>query len=109
MTPRQVFEDSVLRLLDYRAGQGGEITDEDIAEILAAGDQYAAAAGRELLEAAEQALTRCWKAALTVKPTLDVPYPDAPETSPWAKFAEPAARRAHDLAMRLRKHLRESP
>lgn len=47
--------------------------------------QRLAAEVRELLAEAEQALTRMWKAALTVETTLRQPYPDAPETTPWAR------------------------
>jgi hypothetical protein len=43
--------------------------------------------------------------ALTVKPTLDTPYPDDPRWTPWTRWVEPEARRAHDLAMGVRKHL----
>lgn len=66
-------------------------------------------AERELLAEAAETLMRFSLKALTVKPALDQPYPDAPETTPWAKFIEPQARRSHDLAIRIRKHLREAP
>ena len=63
---------------------------------------------RELLEQAAQALWDCAKSALTVKPSLDQPYPDAPELTPYTRWVERPARRAHDLAMQIRKHLRET-
>jgi hypothetical protein len=63
-------------------------------------------AAEELLTEACGALRDCYHAALTVKPTLDVPYQDAPETTPWRRFAEAPARRAHDLRQKIRKHLR---
>jgi len=63
---------------------------------------------RELLEQAAEALWECSKAALTVKPDLDKPYRDDPRWSPWTRWVEPRARRAHDLAMTIRKHLREA-
>ena len=62
---------------------------------------------RELLAEAADALWQCAKAALTVKPTLDVPYSDAPDWTPYTRWVEPPARTAHDLAMKIRKHLRE--
>lgn len=61
---------------------------------------------RELLEQAEKALWNCAKAALTVKPTLDVPYQDAPEWTPYTRWVERPSREAHDLAMAIRRHLK---
>jgi len=60
----------------------------------------------ELLRQAADALWKCAKAALTVKPTLDQPYPDAPELTPWTRWVERPSREAHDLAMVIRKHLK---
>jgi len=60
----------------------------------------------ELLRQAADALWKCAKAALTVKPTLDQPYPDAPEWTPYTRWVERPAREAHDLAMAIRKHLK---
>lgn len=61
---------------------------------------------RELLEQAAKALMDCAKAALTVKPTLDEPYRDAPEWTPYTRWVERSARRAHDLAIQIRKHVK---
>ena len=66
------------------------------------------ASDRELLEQAADALWKCAKSALTVKPSLDQPYPDAPEWTPYTRWVERPARQAHDLAMVIRKHLKEA-
>lgn len=63
----------------------------------------------ELLADAAEALWACSKAALTVKPTLDVPYPEAPAWTPYTRWVELPAREAHDLCMKIRKHLRSAP
>lgn len=68
-----------------------------------------AATDRELLEQAAETLMNCAKAALTVKPNLDKPYPDDPRWSPWTRWVEPRARRAHDLAITIRQHSRAAP
>lgn len=60
----------------------------------------------ELLRQAADALWNCAKAALTVKPTLSQPYPDAPELTPYTRWVERPSREAHDLAMAIRKHLK---
>ena len=65
-------------------------------------------ADRELLQQAADALWNCAKSALTVKPSLDQPYPDYPEWTPYTRWVEQPARRAHDLAMVIRKRLREA-
>jgi hypothetical protein len=62
---------------------------------------------RELLTQAEALLTDLWKRLLAVKPWLDKPYPDAPDTTPWARTVESRARRAHDLSLKIRRHLRD--
>lgn len=59
----------------------------------------------ELLREAAEALRSFSLRALTVKASLDKPYPSAPQTSPWLMYIEPEARRAHDLSRRIRKHL----
>jgi hypothetical protein len=64
-------------------------------------------ADRELLTQAAEALWNCAKSALTVKPTLDVPYPDAPEWTPYTRWVERPAQEAHDLCMRIRKRLKD--
>ena len=63
---------------------------------------------RELLQKAADALWKCAKAALTVKPTLDQPYRDDPRWTPYTRWVERPSREAHDLAMVIRKHLRET-
>ena len=67
------------------------------------------AADRELLQQAADALWDCTKAALTVKPTLDTPY-DAPyqDLTPYTRWVERPARRAHNLAIAIRKRLKEA-
>jgi len=96
-------------------GQGGNRLSRDAAKWAAvvaleaaapAIAAQAAAAERELLAEAADALWACAKAALTVKPTLDVPYPDRPEWTPWTRWMERPAREAHDLRMKIRKHLK---
>lgn len=62
----------------------------------------------ELAEASD-ALRAVGKAALTVAPTLREPYRDAPDTSPWQRFMEEPARRAYNLGVRLRRHMKETP
>jgi len=62
----------------------------------------------DLLREAAGALRSFSLRALAVKPALDVPYRDAPGTSPWSAFIEPEARRAHDLSRRIRKYLADS-
>lgn len=73
----------------------------DIRDIMAEHKQM-----RELLQRSAEALMNCAKAALTVKPSIDKPYPDAPEWTPWKRFVEAPSRRAHDLAVEIRKCLR---
>lgn len=65
-------------------------------------------ADTELLAKGAEALMDCAKAAMTVQPTLTEPYPDDPRWSPWTRWMEPRARRAHDLAVEIRKHLTET-
>jgi hypothetical protein len=68
-----------------------------------------AADDRELLRKAADALWNCAKSALTVKPSLDEPYPDYPEWTPYTRWVERPAREAHDLAMAIRRHLKAAP
>jgi hypothetical protein len=63
-------------------------------------------ADRELLEQAAAALMDCAKSALTVKPSLDQPYPDYSEWTPYTRWVERPAERAHNLAVQIREHLR---
>jgi hypothetical protein len=61
---------------------------------------------RTLLRRAEEALRAVGKAALTVRPTLDQPYPDAPEWTPWTRFLEGPARAAFSLGFEIDRRLR---
>jgi hypothetical protein len=61
-----------------------------------------------LLDEAQAALTGIALTALTIRPTLDTPYADAPDWTPWTRWLGPAARRAHDKAMEIRKILRDN-
>lgn len=62
-------------------------------------------AERELLDQAEVVLHSLSLRLLGVSPRLKEPYTDAPELSPWTRTVGPLARRAHDTAMAIRKHL----
>ena len=62
---------------------------------------------RELLRLAAYALREFTLSVLSVRPLLEVPYPDMPSLTPWTRTIEPEARRAHDLSMTIRKHLGE--
>jgi hypothetical protein len=67
-----------------------------------------AVTGGSLLREAENALRSFSLRALAVyRPWLDKPYTDAPGVTPWSLSIGPEARRAHDLAMAIRKHLGE--
>jgi hypothetical protein len=66
------------------------------------------ATDRELLQRAADALWNCAKSALTVAPSLSEPYPDHPEWTPYTRWVERPAREAHDLAMAIRKRLKEA-
>jgi hypothetical protein len=55
-----------------------------------------------LLDEIEKALKASYHAALTVKFNLDTPYTDAPEWTPWTRFVNPAAKRAHGARQALR-------
>lgn len=63
---------------------------------------------RELLERAAAALMDCATVALTVQPDLEQPYRDDPRWSPWTRWVEPKANRAYELAVTIRKRLRET-
>jgi len=60
---------------------------------------------RDLLTQAEDALHSIALRLLAVSPKLKEPYTDAPDLSPWSMSIGPLARRAHDLALAIRKHL----
>ena len=59
----------------------------------------------EAAGAADKALSENTKAWLTVAPTLAHPYLDDPRWTPWTRFGERAARRAHDARSNLRRAL----
>ena len=108
--------DAALRSLhDTGCKCGGEYHDPPASDLerlnaaLEAAAPAIEAEARELLTEAADALWESSKAALVVKPTLDTPYPDDPRWTPWTRWVEPKARRAHDVAMKIRKHLREQP
>lgn len=61
---------------------------------------------RELLEQAQEALRDVGKAAITVKTTLDKPYTDAPDQTPWSRFMDAPARRAYNLGHEIRDFLK---
>ena len=63
---------------------------------------------RELLEQAAHMLRSFSLTALSVRPFLEVPYRDEPSLTPWTRTVEPEVRRAHDLSMVIRKHLKAS-
>lgn len=65
-----------------------------------------ASAEQQMLADAAVALRSFALRALTVKATLDKPYPDSPERSPWSAFIEAEARRAHDVSRAIRAHLK---
>jgi hypothetical protein len=61
---------------------------------------------RELLEQAAAVLRSFSLAAVSVSPFLEVPYRDMPSLTPWTRTIEPEVRKAHDLSMAIRKHLK---
>lgn len=56
---------------------------------------------RELVDA----LHAIAKAAITVEPTLAVPYPDDPRWSPWTRWMKGPARTGYNLAILNRRRL----
>lgn len=62
---------------------------------------------RDLLRQAADALVEVGKKALVVKPTLDKPYPDQPEWTPWTRFLGEPARNAYNLGHEIRRKLKE--
>lgn len=64
---------------------------------------------RALLVEAGEVLRALSLKLLAVKPTLNQPYPDALEYTPWSRFVEPHARAAYDLKDRIRRHLAAAP
>jgi hypothetical protein len=60
---------------------------------------------RDLLRQAEEALRAVGKAAITVKTTLNKPYTDAPDQTPWSRFMDAPARRAYNLGHEIREFL----
>lgn len=57
---------------------------------------------REQLAETSDVLRTVGKAAITVQPTLDTPYPDDPRWTPWTRWMEKPARRAYNLGVLLR-------
>jgi len=60
-----------------------------------------------LLADAANALMSFALRALAAKPSIDRPYPDCPDLTPWTHTIGPEARRAHDLSIAIRRHLGE--
>lgn len=56
-----------------------------------------------LLDEIERALQKSYHAAIVVQHNLDEPYVDAPEWTPWTRWVNPAAKRAHDARQALRR------
>lgn len=63
---------------------------------------------RELLADAEQKLRTLAKKCVIVKTTLDKPYSDAPDTTPWKRFVEQPARDAYNLAGEIKRELKST-
>jgi hypothetical protein len=63
---------------------------------------------RSLLTDAEAKLRTLAKKCVVVRPTLDQPYSDAPDTTPWKKYVEQPAREAYDLAVEIKRGLKAS-
>ncbi|GHH57560.1 hypothetical protein [Lentzea cavernae] len=61
---------------------------------------------QHLLTDAEQKLRTLSKKCLAVKTTLDQPYSDAPQTTPWKQFVEQPTREAYNLAVEIRRELK---
>lgn len=59
-----------------------------------------------LLGDAERRLRKLSKTCVAVKTSLDKPYPDAPDTTPWAQFVERPTRDAYALAQEIRRTLK---
>lgn len=57
---------------------------------------------RLMLRDAEEKLGDLIKACLATKTTLDQPYPDAPEATPWKRFVERPAKAADFLRVEIR-------
>lgn len=61
----------------------------------------------DLLRRASEALREVGKKALVVKPTLDQPYRDAPDQTPWTRYLEEPARAAYNLGCEIRQVLKQ--
>jgi hypothetical protein len=61
---------------------------------------------RRLLTEAESALRELAKKCLVVKTSLDTPYPEAPDRTPWTQYVQRPASRAYNLAVEIRRALR---
>ena len=62
---------------------------------------------RVQLASAADALSAIARAVIAVEPALKVPYPDAPEHSPWSRFVERPTRTAYNLGRAIKRSLRE--
>jgi small-conductance mechanosensitive channel len=59
-----------------------------------------------LLTEAERKLRKLAKTCLAIKTSLDKPYSDTPQTTPWRQFVEQPTRDAYNLAQEIRQALR---
>jgi hypothetical protein len=84
------------------AGDAAQLGEQAALEAAA---PHITAADRDLLADAENVLRSFSLRALAVSPRLKEPYTDDPSQSPWSRTIGPEARRAHDLAVAIRKHL----
>ena len=57
---------------------------------------------------AADALCAVGRAIIAVEPTLKQPYPDAPEHSPWTRFAKEPTRRAYNLGRQIGRDLKDA-
>lgn len=62
---------------------------------------------RGLLTRAGEALRKLALATIVVKPTLDRPYPDRPDATPWTLWVHRPARIAYDVGTAIRRRERE--
>lgn len=63
---------------------------------------------RSLLTDAERRLRKLAKTCLVVKTSLDKPYGDKPDTTPWKQHVERPTRDAYNLAQEIRRELKAS-
>jgi hypothetical protein len=77
---------AIRRVLAAHRSTAARISEEEVTAAWVEFDE-----ARRLLVRAEEALKASYKAALTVKPTLDRPYRDKPQWTPWTRWVETAA------------------